>query len=160
MKKLALASVVIVLAACNQTAPKKQEVSSTPVQWQKSTQNIAATFVKSKDSKVNGRMKQAEASIVDLISASACDREAPKGAMKKYWENQNYHNMYVSPMNSMQYHKKGCVNVLRVNNWNMVAKNALKFSVAYESPQSGEVSDRRFTALEQSDGSWLFQPNV
>jgi hypothetical protein len=124
----------------------------------KSSQDIPATFVRTKDSKLNTKIKQAEASIADLISATACDTASPKGALNRYWEDPNTRYGYVSPTIGMNYHKSGCVNVIRINGWNMPAKNALQFNVAYESPTSGEGTSRRFTALEQEDGSWLFKP--
>lgn len=142
--------------------PNTQTTSATPAPTSnkliKSTQDISATFVRPKDTKINAKIKQAEPSIVDLISATACDTLSPKGSLKRYWENPNTNNMYVSPTIGMNYHKSGCVNVIRVNGWTMPAKNVVKFNVSYESPTTGEGTSRSFTAIEQDDGSWLFKP--
>ena len=60
-----------------------------------------------------------------------------------------------SPTNGMQYitHDK-CLNVVRIGNWSMPAKNALNFNIIYESAQSGENKSAHIEMIKQ-DGQWL-----
>lgn len=51
-----------------------------------------------------------------------------------------------------------CMDVSRVDDWNMPALNALSFRVVYVSRVSGEGVDIFYTFVRQSDGAWfLFQ---
>lgn len=62
-----------------------------------------------------------------------------------------------APMSAMRYHpKEQCLNVARLDNWSMPAKNAIAFRVVYVSGASDESQERRYELVKQPDGAWLF----
>lgn len=63
---------------------------------------------------------------------------------------------HVLPMIRMQYHDKAtCLDVVRLQGWSMPARNALKFEVVFEAPDSGESMKNDYTLVRQPDGVWL-----
>lgn len=51
--------------------------------------------------------------------------------------------------------KTMCVNVVRMDDWQMPALNALSFRVVYQSSVSGETDIEHYTFQRQPDGTWL-----
>ena len=53
-----------------------------------------------------------------------------------------------------------CVNVQRVKDWKMIAKNAFQFKVVYVAEDSGESTQMTYEMQKQPDGVWLFNLNL
>ena len=49
-----------------------------------------------------------------------------------------------------------CVNVQRVKDWKMIAKNAFQFTVLYVAEDSGESTQMSYEMQKQPDSVWLF----
>ncbi len=97
---------------------------------------------------------EAKPSIENILGLIACGaRGSQIGA---YTDPDAFTNSFVTPFLTMDYHKSGCLDILRVNNIQKKAANAVKFSVDYRSPQSQETARRKYTAIKQPDGEWLF----
>ncbi|MBN2690784.1 MAG: hypothetical protein JXR43_02850 [Burkholderiaceae bacterium] len=63
----------------------------------------------------------------------------------------------MGPLPSMRYAPKTmCVNVVRMDNWQMPALNALSFRVVYQSSVSGETYSQGMTFQRQPDGTWMY----
>lgn len=60
------------------------------------------------------------------------------------------------PIMRMDHHTSGCTTITRINNYQLIAKNAFSFDATFESPQSGEVDRRHFGVQKQAEGDWLF----
>lgn len=58
----------------------------------------------------------------------------------------------------VSYHKSGCMSVSRIDGFKKESANAFAFRVIYQSPQSQETATRRYVAVKQPDGAWLFIP--
>ncbi|MCK3658053.1 hypothetical protein A4G18_04840 [Pasteurellaceae bacterium Pebbles2] len=64
---------------------------------------------------------------------------------------------FVSPFIHFNYHKSGCLNILRINGIEKRTANAFAFKVTYVSPQSEESKIKEYTAIKQPSGEWLFK---
>jgi hypothetical protein len=63
----------------------------------------------------------------------------------------------MGPLPTMRYAPKTmCVNVVRMDNWQMPALNALSFRVVYQSSVSGETYSQGMTFQRQPDGTWMY----
>ncbi|MGV6988282.1 hypothetical protein ACWA5Z_04705 [Testudinibacter sp. P80/BLE/0925] len=62
----------------------------------------------------------------------------------------------VKPQSNMSYHKSGCLNVSRVIGFKKLAANTFEFKVYFTSRQSGETVNKRYHAIKQPGGEWLF----
>lgn len=50
------------------------------------------------------------------------------------------------------------MSVSRIDGFKKESANAFQFRVIYQSPQSQETATRRYVAVKQPDGAWLFIP--
>jgi len=63
-----------------------------------------------------------------------------------------------APMVTMNYHPKSeCLTVTRVDNWRMLAKNALMFRALFVSDASSESASVNYEMIKDPDGSWLLR---
>lgn len=62
----------------------------------------------------------------------------------------------IDPLIGMKYHKSGCLNVTSISGVRKLSKNAIYFKVKYTSPQSDESTIRKYKAIKQESGEWLF----
>lgn len=88
-----------------------------------------------------------------MISSAGASQLNAYAAPNKSFE-YSYGN---GPIPNMQYHDKGvCVSVLRIQGWQMPAKNALRFETVYSSEISGETVKKKHEIVKQVSGEWLF----
>jgi len=61
------------------------------------------------------------------------------------------------PFDRAQYHPKdACMDVEEVSEWSMPANNAIRFTVKFNSPHSGEVTRIAYEMTRNTQGEWLF----
>ncbi len=97
---------------------------------------------------------EAEPAIVKVISRIACGMKGSR--IRAYSDPDASTLSFLTPLSGMDYHKSGCLNVLRINGIQKKSANAVKFFVDYISPQSEETQRRSYTAIKQPSGEWLF----
>jgi hypothetical protein len=62
------------------------------------------------------------------------------------------------PIKGMRYAPAGqCLDIVRMDNWQMPALNALKFRVVYSSPASGESATENITFQREGASTWLLR---
>ena len=103
---------------------------------------------------------EAKSTITGFIKTNSCINNYNGSVLNIYaapgkaYPNFNYIG---APMQLMKYHDKStCVSVLRIQGWEMPAKNVLRFEVVYVSDSSGESTKGLYEIVKQSSGEWLF----
>jgi len=123
----------------------------------------SALKVKGNNAALVNAIAEASESISGFIKIQTCIMDDRRGALLNIYAapgtdeyNPMFYPMY--PAGRMQYHdKSSCVSVVRMNGWEMPAKNALKFEVVYVSDSSGESVKEQHLLVKQSSGEWLFR---
>lgn len=115
---------------------------------------------KTQDKNINIAVSEASTVISEFIGMNSCitgyngsmlNRYAAPG---KLYPSNNYIG---APVPQMRYHdKSSCASVLRIQDWKMPARNALRFEVSYISDTSGEVIKDNNEVVKQPSGEWLF----
>jgi len=115
---------------------------------------------KTQDKNIDTAISEASPVISEFIGMNSCitnyngsmlNRYAAPG--KRYASN----NYIGAPAPQMRYHNKtSCASVLRIQDWKMPARNALRFEVSYISDTSGEVIKGNHEVVKQPSGEWLF----
>ena len=111
---------------------------------------------KTKNTQLKAMIAEANPTIEKVLGMTACfypstsfgvyqsDNRGPGGF--------DAHQTWLFP----HHDRSQCVNVQRVMDWKMTAKNALAFHVLYVSEQSGESVQRGYEIQKQLDDTWLF----
>lgn len=77
-------------------------------------------------------------------------------ALRIYATSDSWTNRFSIPADGMQYHNQhSCLDVTRIDNWEMPARNALKFFTTFQSKSSEEATLREFIIIKQPNGKWL-----
>lgn len=153
MSKLKMLVVLGCILAC-QSSFAKSEILLQPSNEQR--QAVKSAFMSSDNAQIRTAINEARHNIETLAINASCSmgyyiqgiaaiRSPNVQAQVNLW----------SPTNGMQYitHDK-CLNVVRIGNWSMPAKNTLNFNIIYESAQSGENKSAHIEMIKQ-DGQWL-----
>ncbi|MCL2345607.1 MAG: hypothetical protein FWC58_07110 [Desulfobulbus sp.] len=113
-------------------------------------------FSPAPDQKLNQMIASAQPTIEKVVGLIACGAKGNR--LGQYTDPGSSASMvFVSPLITMQYHKSGCLNPIRVAGWEKKSANALSFIVDYVSPQSEESVRRNYTVIQQPTGEWLFR---
>ena len=101
-------------------------------------------------------LQQASPAIKKIVQFLACFPGDPGNYLEQFAAPGNTLVGYPSPLMVMKYAPKTmCVNVVRIDDWQMPALNALSFRVVYQSSVSGETDIEHYTLQRQLDGTWL-----
>ncbi|MDO4699138.1 MAG: hypothetical protein Q4A69_00420 [Moraxella sp.] len=119
-------------------------------------QAVKSAFISADNAQIRTAVNEAKANIETLaINASCSMGYYVQGIAAIRSPNVQAQVNLWSPTNGMQYLAKDkCLNVVRIGNWSMPAKNALNFNIIYESAESGENKSAHTEMLKQ-DGQWL-----
>lgn len=101
---------------------------------------------------------EAEPTIKKVISTLACFPDMNPGKYLGPYLMEGVSYSVLAPMSGMHYHPhEQCLNVARLDNWSMPAKNAIAFRGVYVSGPSDESKEYRYELVKQPDGAWLFK---
>lgn len=114
---------------------------------------VSATNKAVANSSVKKLFNDAKPSIEKFVATSAC--VTSQSQLRRFMDPET--SFLPNPLNSVSYHKSGCLNVLRINNVQKKTANAFTFTVYYISPQSEETKTYDYTAIKQPEGEWLFR---
>ena len=126
-----------------------------PSMTDKQTQQLKAQLAqKSKNKQLKQLIAEANPSIEKVLSMAACF--APWSSFGMYQSDQEGPGS-ITAQHLVSHHDRSlCVNVQRILDWKMTAKNTLAFHVMFVSEQSGESLKKGYEIQKQLDGSWLF----
>lgn len=120
----------------------------------------AALSEKTNNEAQDQAIAEASANIFQFLRINSCIKDYKGSLLNAYaapGKEYPSHNYIGSPIPLMKYHDKStCATVLRIQGWNMPAKNALQFEVVYISDSSGESTKGNYELIKQSSGQWLF----
>lgn len=153
MSKLKMLVVLGCIFTC-QSSFAKSEILLQPSNEQR--QAVKSVFVSSDNAQIRTAINEARHNIETLaINASCSMGYYIQGIASIRSPNVQAQVNLWSPTNGMQYitHDK-CLNVVRIGNWSMPAKNTLNFNIIYESGQSGENKSAHIEMIKQN-GQWL-----
>jgi hypothetical protein len=109
--------------------------------------------IKDNGGQLKTMISEARPTIEQVLEMQACFY--PTGSYGLYLtEGGNYHTLYDNIFN--HHDKSQCVNVQRIKDWKIKAKNAFGFRVLYVSEQSGQNQEFYYSMEKQLDGTWLF----
>ena len=111
--------------------------------------------LKTKNKTLNRLVTDAGPTIEKVLSMTACF--APGNTFGMYQSDQAGPGAIDQPYLFTHHDHSECVNVQRILDWKMTAKNALAFRVMFVSEQSGENIKKSYEVQKQLDGSWLFK---
>lgn len=153
MSKLKMLVVLGCILAC-QSSFAKSEILLQPSNEQR--QAVKSAFMSSDNAQIRTAINEARHNIETLaINASCSMGYYVQGIASIRSPNVQAQVNLWSPTNGMQYitHDK-CLNVVRIGNWSMPAKNTLNFNIIYESAESGENKSAHIEMIKQN-GQWL-----
>ena len=106
-------------------------------------------------------VQQASPNIQKVVQFLACYPDFNPGKyLQQYAAPSSNIRGIMGPLPTMRYAPKTqCVNIDRMDGWQMPALNALKFRTVFLSPVSGESSSTWMTFVKQPDGAWLYSSN-
>ena len=126
-----------------------------PSMTDKQTQQLKTQLVqKMKNKQLKQLLVDANPTIEKVLSMTACF--APSTTFGMYQSDQQGPGAITDSWLFSHHDRSQCVNVQRVLDWKMTAKNALAFHVMFASEQSGESLKKGYEIQKQLDGSWLF----
>jgi hypothetical protein len=114
------------------------------------------------DAKLAAMIADAAPTIKDFISRESCLQQNKMDYAKfvnlfTIYAAPEKHLYIISPLNQTPYHNKAaCLSVARIQGWQALAKNALKFEVIYLAEDSDESARTSHEMVKQPDGTWLF----
>lgn len=127
-----------------------------PSMTDKQTQQLKAQLTqKMKNKQLKQLISDANPTIEKVLSMTACF--TPRTAFGMYQSDQQGPGAITDQWLFSHHDRSECVNVQRVLDWKMTAKNALAFHVMFVSEQSGESLKKGYEIQKQLDGSWLFK---
>ena len=128
---------------------------------------IASNFVKATDTETQKLIDDAKPAIVQMVDKVACG--AQKNQIQKFTAPTSASGLFATPFVKMFKHdiraKNGCLIPYRIHGWERETKGFgaskiytgnFSFQVEYESLQTGDTAVRRYRAIKQPDGIWLF----
>jgi hypothetical protein len=107
---------------------------------------------KTTDNQLKTMIAEAKPVLQKVLEMQACFH--PNNSYGMYQSNAGFFGGiggYFSHHNMLE-----CLNVQRVKDWRMTAKNAFEFSVVFVAEDSGESGKRGYEMQKQPDGVWLF----
>jgi predicted small secreted protein len=116
---------------------------------------------KAQDQQLQQAINESRYVIEEVIKKIACVPEYSMSASSSFnayaAPGEDFSYGVYFPIRGMKYHDKThCASVLRIYNWRMVARNALRFEVVYTSDFSGETVKSNYEIVKQPGGEWLF----
>lgn len=119
---------------------------------------LQSLATKNSNTALNQAVAEASQNISGFIKISSCQNTYGRGSRLNIYGAPGRDFSYADGvMMSMPYHDKSrCLSVLRLQGWDMPAKNALRFEVVYVSDSSGESQKRNHELVKQPTGEWLF----
>jgi hypothetical protein len=127
-----------------------------PSMSDKQTQQLKAQLAqKTKNKQLKRLVADANPTIEKVLGMTACF--TPRTAFGMYQSDQEGPGAITDQWLFSHHDKSQCVNVQRILDWKMTAKNALAFHVMFVSEQSGESLKKSYEIQKQLDGSWLFK---
>jgi hypothetical protein len=127
-----------------------------PSMTDKQTQQLKVQLTqKTKNKQLKQMIADASPTIEKVLSMAACF--TPKTSYGMYQSDQEGPGDIAAQWLFSHHDRSQCVNVQRVLDWKMTAKNALAFHVMFVSEQSGESLKKGYEIQKQLDGSWLFK---
>nr|WP_273264915.1 hypothetical protein [Pseudomonas sp.] len=113
------------------------------------------------DNAINQAIAEASPVIENFAKAESCINNHLDSSLEMYTAPGGKMNTSYAPMMPMRYHDRSkCVSVAKIQGWFMPAKNALQFEIVYISEISGEVQKRGHEVVKQTNGEWLFTPQI
>lgn len=150
MKKLAMGLVLSVLSVS--AFANSKMANPTPNQ----KQAVQSAISKSDNPTINLAINEARKHIETLALNASCNSDYELigiGAILSSHAT-NRTNLW-SPISGMQYAPRNqCLTVMRIGGWTMPAKNALHFTIVYQSDVSGENKISQ-VEMQKEDGVWL-----
>ena len=126
-----------------------------PSMSDKQIQQLKAQLAqKTKNKQLKQLVVDANPTIEKVLSMAACF--TPRTSYGMYQSDQEGPGDIAAQWLFSHHDRSQCVNVQRVLDWKMTAKNALAFHVMFVSEQSGESLKKGYEIQKQLDGSWLF----
>ena len=126
-----------------------------PSMSDKQTQQLKAQLAqKMKNKLLKQLVADAGPTIEKVLSMTACF--TPRTSFGMYQSDQEGPGAINDQWLFSHHDRSQCVNVQRILDWKMTAKNALAFHVMFVSEQSGESLKKSYEIQKQLDGSWLF----
>ena len=126
-----------------------------PSMSDKQTQQLKAQLAqKMKNKLLKQLVADAGPTIEKVLSMTACF--TPRTSFGMYQSDQEGPGAINDQWLFSHHDRSQCVNVQRILDWKMTAKNALAFHVMFVSEQSGENLKKSYEIQKQLDGSWLF----
>lgn len=151
------------LSAVNSTLsgkPALQQGNSASLSPSQQAKIQSSLNQKTQDNNINIAISEASPVISEFIGMNSCITDYNGSTLNKFaapgklYPNNSYTG---SPVHQMRYHdENSCASVLRVQGWQMPARNALRFEVSYISDASGEVVKGNHEVVKQPNGEWLF----
>lgn len=107
---------------------------------------------------IQAAVQQAAPTIQKVVSFMACyPGWNPNRYLTQYFAPGGSIDM-APPLKGMRYAPAGqCLDVVRMDNWQMPALNALKFRVVYSSSVSGESATENMTFQREGASTWLLR---
>lgn len=172
MKKTLALLLCVSAVGCNSTMgpisqgqPQYQTTSGKngrllPISPEQASKLDAAITTKTRNPQLDQAISEAGPVIADFIKANSCIGGYDGSVMNAYvapGKTFPAFNYIGAPVPVLKYHDKSrCATVLRLQGWEMPAKNALRFEVVYVSDSSGESTKSYHEVVKQSSGQWLF----
>ena len=126
-----------------------------PAMSDNQTQQLKAQLAqKTKNKQLKQLVADASPTIEKVLGMTACF--TPRTSFGMYQSDQEGPGSITDQWLFSHHDRSQCVNVQRVLDWKMTAKNALAFHVMFVSEQSGESLKKGYEIQKQMDGSWLF----
>lgn len=126
-----------------------------PSMSDKQTQQLKTQLAQNtKNKQLKQLLVDANPTIEKVLSMTACF--TPRTSFGMYQSDQQGPGAITDSWLFSHHDRSQCVNVQRVLDWKMTAKNALAFHVMFVSEQSGESLKKGYEIQKQLDGSWLF----
>lgn len=109
-----------------------------------------------KPAQVQPMYEEARETIGDLLLVTSCDFTQGGKQLARFAAPGVWVNSFVSPVGVMSHHPRTqCLDVQRLDGWQVKAKNAFHFRALYVSAESGESATKGFELTRQPDGNWL-----
>ena len=140
-----------VLGGGSASSSSTSSYSQKPNAQQQAQINSALTY-KASNAQLKQAITEAKPVIYQFLEAASCQfgRNRITGVAKITSSERDYFVSMFKPAN----HPEGkCLNVERVDSWEMVAKNAFEFRVLFVSEESGE-SKVAIMGMRKEDGEW------
>lgn len=132
----------------------KSEILLKPSAYQR--QAVKTAFMSADNAQIRTAVNEAKNNIETLATSASCSMGYyVQGIAAIRSPNVQAEVNLWSPTNGIKYLAQDkCLDVVRIGNWSMPAKNTLNFNIIYESAESGENKSAHIEMIKQ-DGQWL-----